>query len=329
MPRANRGHRGASLDWAYRPTTGWTKERYGYGRGGDHDMTRATLNLLAQRETTRREILHKSDLIPPLPDLVMRVLGMLNEPTTEPEDLQGLVQNDQVLVAKMLATVNSAFYGLNRPIRSIKEAVMVLGFRGVRSLVLATSTARLMQRDFRAYGHEPFGLWAHAVVVAAGGRRLATACRFSPDDAEAAFIAGLLHDIGKLLLVGYLGDMPTMRGTLAELCEQERRHIGLDHAEAGGLVVARWNLAPEIQEVFQLSLAEGAQPSRLAAAVRVAEAFAHERSIGFLPGMQPAVEYRPDDFAVLGLDDARWSVLRDDLVKAMDGALAAFSKLGS
>jgi HD-like signal output (HDOD) protein len=292
-------------------------------------MTRATLNLLAQRETTRREILHKSDLIPPLPDLVMRVLGMLNEPTTEPCDLENLVRNDQVLVAKMLATVNSAFYGLNRPIRTIKEAVMVLGFRGVRSLVLATSTARLMQRDFRAYGHEPLGLWAHAVVVAAGARRLATACRFSPDDAEVAFVGGLLHDIGKLLLVGYLGDAPPMRGTLAEVCEQERRRVGMDHTEAGGLVVARWNLAPEIRAVFDRSPAVADRSSRVGAAVNLAEALAHERGTGFLPGMQPPAEYQPEDLAALGLDADRWSVLQDELAKVMDEALTVFRKLGA
>lgn len=292
-------------------------------------MTRATLNLLAQRETTRREILHKSDLIPPLPDLVMRVLGMLNEPTTEPSDLEALVQNDQVLVAKMLATVNSAFYGLNRPIRTIKEAVMVLGFRGVRSLVLATSTARLMQRDFRAYGHEPLGLWAHAVVVAAGARRLATLCRFSQDDAEVAFVAGLLHDIGKLLLISYLGDAEPMRGTLAEVCEQERRRVGMDHTEAGGLVVARWNLAPEIRAVFERPQAAAERTSRVAAAVNLAEALAHERGTGYLPALQPPAEYASDDLALLGLDEPRWSALTDELAKVMDEALATFRKLGA
>jgi HD-like signal output (HDOD) protein len=206
---------------------------------------------------------------------------------------------------------------------------MVLGFRGVRSLVLATSTARLMQRDFRVYGHEPLGLWAHAVVVAAGARRLATACRFSPDDAEVAFVTGLLHDIGKLLLVAYLGDAQPMHGALADVCEQERRRVGMDHIEAGGLVVARWNLAPEIRAVFQRTDATADRTSRVTAAVSLAEALAHEIGTGFLPGMQPPGEYVPGDFAALGLDDARWSSLRAELAKVMDDALAAFRNLGS
>ncbi|HIE71620.1 MAG TPA: HDOD domain-containing protein, partial [Planctomycetes bacterium] len=115
-------------------------------------MTQTSLNRLARQEKTRREILLKSDLIQPLPDLVARLLGILNKRETEPEDLESLLQNDQVLVAKMLAMVNSPFYGVNRSIRTIREAVMVLGLRGVRSLVLATSTAKFLKRDFGWYG---------------------------------------------------------------------------------------------------------------------------------------------------------------------------------
>jgi putative nucleotidyltransferase with HDIG domain len=292
-------------------------------------MTRATLNVLAQRETTRRDILQKSDLIPPLPDLVTRLLGVLNEQSTEPADLEALLQNDQVLVAKMLAMVNSPFYGLNRPIRTIKDAVMVLGFRGVRSLVLATSAARFLQRDFRFYGHEPKGLWLHAVCVAAGSRHLANRCRLGADVAEIAFVGGLLHDIGKLLLIGFAGDAAPIVGSQARLCEQERRRFGMDHAEAGALVVAKWNLAPEIQHVVrahQGHAVDDAEP--LAAVVRLAEAFAHERGTGYLRGMQPPAEALPADLAALGLAEEAWLALRDELAVAMDGAIAAFGSVG-
>ena len=292
-------------------------------------MSRATLNVLAQRETTRRDILQKSDLIPPLPDLVTRLLGVLNEQTTEPADLEALLQNDQVLVAKMLAMVNSPFYGLNRPIRTIKDAVMVLGFRGVRSLVLATSAARYLQRDFRFYGHEPKGLWLHAVCVAAGSRHLATRCKLGIDDAEIAFVAGLLHDIGKLLLIGFAGDAMPLAGSQAHICEQERRRFGMDHTEAGALVVAKWNLAPEIQHVVRAHQdTPVGEADRLAAVVRLAEALAHERGTGYLRGMQPPAEVHVADFAILGLTEETWLGLRDELSAAMDGAIAAFGSAG-
>lgn len=293
-------------------------------------MSHSTLSQLAQQEKTRREILHKSDLIPPLPDLVVRLLGVLNKQETEPQDLERLLQNDQVLVAKMLAMVNSPFYGLNRTIRSIKEAVMVLGFRGVRSLVLATSTAKFLQRNFEVYGHQPKGLWLHAVCVAAGSRALARTCRMSPDDAEMLFVAGLLHDIGKMLLVTYLSESVKASTANGPVATFERALIGIDHTEAGALVTAKWNLAAEVQDAIKGHHDETvATPTRPTAVVRLVDAVAHERGTGYLPGRAPNVAVLPQDLQAVGLTAEMWSPLRDALVVTMDEAVAALGNLSA
>ncbi|MCU0867212.1 MAG: HDOD domain-containing protein [Planctomycetes bacterium] len=291
-------------------------------------MSHSTLHQIALQEKTRREILHKSDLIPPLPDLVVRLLGVLNKQETEPQDLERLLQNDQVLVAKMLAMVNSPFYGLNRTIRTIKDAVMVLGFRGVRSLVLATSTAKFLQRNFECYGHQPKGLWLHAVSVAAGARALAKHIRMSPDDAEMLFVAGLMHDIGKLLLVTYLGESGRTPAVSVSISEHERTAIGIDHTEAGALVTAKWNLAMEIQEIIKAHHDLGVAPvPKGVAVVRLADAVAHERGTGYLPGRSPAEPWQPVDLAALGIDGASWAVLHDSLATTMDEAVGALGNL--
>src|SRR5262245_36254364 len=178
-------------------------------------MNQSTRHGHAHHERMRRELLQKSDLIPPLPEFVVRLLALLNRPETEPQDLESCLQNDQVLVAKMLAMVNSPFYGLNRSVRTIKEAVTVLVFRGVRSLVLTTSTANYLQRDLACYGHDRRGLWVPAVCVASAARALARAVRLGIDAAEQLFVAGLLHDIGKLLLAQYVSDAIRERGAVA------------------------------------------------------------------------------------------------------------------
>ncbi len=293
-------------------------------------MSHSTLQQLAQQEKTRREILHKSDLIPPLPDLVARLLGILNKQETEPQDLERLLQNDQVLVAKMLAMVNSPFYGLNRTIRTIKEAVMVLGFRGVRSLVLATSTAKFLQRNFEVYGHQPKGLWLHAVSVAAAARALAKTCKLSADEAEMLFVAGLLHDIGKMLLVTYLNEAGKGGSFQGAAVDYERATIGIDHTEAGALVTAKWNLAAEIQEAIKGHHdAAPTATTRGAAVVRLAEAVAHEKGVGYLPGRSPVQPVLPQDLQALGLDDATWSVTRDALMVTIDEAVAALGNLSA
>lgn len=293
-------------------------------------MIQSTLQQIAQQEKTRREILHKGDLIPPLPDLVVRLLAVLNKQETEPQDLERLMQNDQVLVAKMLAMVNSPFYGLNRQIRTIKEAVMVLGFRGVRSLVLATSTAKFLQRDFGCYGHQNKGLWLHAVSVAAAARNLARTCKMSPDDAEMLFVGGLLHDIGKLLLVGYFHDAGGTAAMHANVSEFERSKIGIDHAEAGALVAAKWNLAPEIQDVIRAHHDLPTDTNRKGLAiVRLSDALAHEVGTGYEAGRAPSVSILPEDLAVLGLSQDTWTPLREQLVVVMEEAVTALGKLSA
>ena len=292
-------------------------------------MSHSTLNHLALQEKTRREILHNSDLIPPLPDLVVRLLAVLNKQETEPRDLERLMQNDQVLVAKMLAMVNSPFYGLNRTIRTVKEAVMVLGFRGVRSLVLAASTAKFLQRDYSCYGYEAKGLWLHAACVASAAKALAKVCRMGADEAEQLFVAGLLHDIGKLLLVPYMADQKGICAAPA-VTEFERQAIGIDHTEAGALVTAKWNLAAEIRDVIKGHHDRPTAPGdKGLAVVRLADAVAHERGIGYLPGKAPACEVLPVDLAALALSPESWSATRDALSATMDEAITGLANLGN
>ena len=292
-------------------------------------MIASSLNQLAKQERTRREILHKSDLVPPLPDLVTRVLGLLGQQETEPVDLERLLQNDQVLVAKMLAMVNSPFYGLNRTVGTVKEAVMVLGFRGVRSLVLATSTAKFLQRDYSCYGHEPKGLWLHAVCVASGARRLARRCRMTADEAEQLFVCGLMHDIGKLLLVPYVQLDAGAVGERA-VVELERATVGLDHTEAGALVTAKWNLSDEIQGVIRAHHHDGGEgvDARAVAVVRLADTVAHALGVGYLPGRAPGHEVCAADLSLVGLDETAWLSARDELVVAMEDAVTALGNLG-
>jgi putative nucleotidyltransferase with HDIG domain len=285
---------------------------------------------IAPRDKIRREILHQSELIPPLPDLVVRLLHALAKPDTEPQQLEDLMQNDQVLVAKMMAIVNSPFYGLSRSIRTVKEAVMVLGFRGVRSLVLASSAAKYLQRDYVCYGHEPKGLWLHAACVAAASRALAKSCRLAAEEAEQLFVAGLLHDIGKLLLAAHRHEYPRATAPAFSDTESERAALGLDHAEAGALVAAKWHLSPEVQRV--IGTHHDTKPGVAVAAVaivRLADAVAHERGIGYLPGCAPAPVVLPQDLEVLGLTPASWSSLRDELAVTMDEVLAGLADLGA
>lgn len=296
-------------------------------------MSESKLAKLALQERTRREILHKSDLIPPLPDVVVRVIALLNQGDIEPEDLEQHLMYDQVLVAKMLGLVNSPFYGMNRRINSIRDAVMVMGFRGLRSLILATSTADYLMSDFSCYGHSAKGLWGHSLAVAAGAKQLGTLVGLSHESQEEMFIAGLLHDIGKMLVGPYLeerniGFVPGTDGMI----EVERDAIGIDHAEAGALVAAKWNLSILVQELLRNHHGEAdiADESRAHLAVlRIADAIAHEEMTGYREECQPSTAISSEDRAVVTAAGIDWDDAKAQVREAMAAALDGLSKICS
>lgn len=275
---------------------------------------------------TRRSALQAAEQIPPLPDNVVRVLALLNDRQAEPEDLVRLLEQDPVLVGRMLSMANSPFYGLSHDITSTKQAVMVLGFRGVRSLVLATSTSRFMRQDFACYGHDRDGLWKHAVLVSALGRAIATETACSVDQREEVFIGGLMHDIGKMVLASRLleaGFDPAERAITPAI---ERDLVGLDHCEASSLVLSKWNLAQSVQELAERHEPEEPLSSADPLPLRVlciANDIAHGLGIGYLPGAAPARQI-PDPAGLLDLTPDAWHKIEESASTAAQRALEQF-----
>ena len=280
-----------------------------------------------QTARTRRAALQAAESIPPLPDNVVRVLAMLNEADTEPEDLVVVLERDPVLVGRMLAMANSPFYGVANDITSVKQGVLVLGFRGVRSLVLATSTSKFMKQDFSVYGHDRDGLWKHAVVVSALAREIASALRMSADTREELFLAGLLHDIGKMVLVQPLTQSQwDAQKNGPATAEVERERTGIDHGESGSLVLSKWNLSMQVQDLVAHhdvdAEAEGTV-TREALVLQVANDLANAIGIGYAHGLAPARQIE-DPAEVLGLGVEEWQAIDERAGAAAQTALEQF-----
>jgi putative nucleotidyltransferase with HDIG domain len=292
-------------------------------------MTFSSLADLARQERTRREILQRSDLIPPLPDIVVKVIALLNRNDAEPAEIESHLQYDPVLVARILGMANSPFYGVRRQITSIRDAIMVLGFRGLRSLVLASTTAKFLRRDYRCYHHDDKGLWRHSLCVATGARALARRAKFPLEQCEEVFVAGLLHDIGKMLVAPYLeqlGQTVLPAGGLTDA--SERSMVGIDHTEAGALAAAKWNLSSTVQELIKHhhETAPVEPPSPALAVLRVADAFAHELQVGYLPGQAPAAQALAADLEALAIGAHR-EALREAIQAEADAAIDCFARL--
>ena len=183
--------------------------------------------------------------LPPLPTLVTRLLDMLSDPDADIREIRKVIEQDQSLVTKLIKISNSTLYGGVKRVDSVRQALSRLGAKTARSLILSAS----MQAYFfkRNPGMQTWGqlLWRHASECGMAARRIAVAAGY--DDPEKAFVGGVLHDIGKLVLMLVNPDSYhkvqhlRKRQSLPDH-EIERQVVRTDHMEIGNVLMDRWNM---------------------------------------------------------------------------------------
>lgn len=197
------------------------------------------------------ELVAKVDDLPSLPLVVTQVLRLTDDPEATPEDLNKVITTDQNLTARVLRLANSAYYGFARRIGTVTEAVILLGFNTIRNLVMAASVSHILEREVTGYELARGELWHHSLTAAMAARLLAREIRYRAH--EQAFIAGLLHDIGKVVLSLYVsGEFQEIIRRVQEenipFMAAEAEVLGFHHAQVGGLVAEKWNLPRELVE---------------------------------------------------------------------------------
>ena len=177
------------------------------------------------------ELLAQADKLPTLPQVVRYILETLNDEEANADALVQQLNTDPAIVARLLAAANSSAFGLSSQVASTRQAILVLGLATVRSVTLATA---LIDRLGKVGGVGAL-LWRHSLGVATCARSVAERVGLNP---EAAFSAGLLHDIGQLLMLAVVPDGVAMAGERARAEDEsivaaERAVFGYDHAEVG------------------------------------------------------------------------------------------------
>lgn len=223
------------------------------------------------------EALRRIHNLPSLAVVVTELLASLKQDDVNINALAQKIAQDQALTANTLHLANSSFYGMARQVTTIQEAIAILGFRTVRSVA---STAALIG-TFAGGQHTSFNFapfWRHALAAAVCARELAPHLKINP---EYAYTVGLLHDIGRLVLVTQF--QPQYKAVMAyrakhdcHLLEAEHAVLGLDHAQVGYALTRHW----KFPQAMQQALAEhhgasslGAPP--LSLVVMAADAIAH------------------------------------------------------
>jgi putative nucleotidyltransferase with HDIG domain len=237
-------------------------------------------------------------LVDEVRDLPLTVSDVLAQVITECDNADASVSSlarimaaDQALAAMVLKLANSAYYGYARRIESLPDAVVLLGFASVKNLAITASITRLLATDRDDLSEVRQGIFEHSLATAVCARILGRTRRVS---GEKAFVAGLLHDLGLIILVCYAKDRFRTLVALAEergvtLEDVEDEVLGFSHAELGALVAAEWQFPPALCDALRHHHnPQAAETDKtLTNAVHLADWVAKRMGVGFVGPVVP------------------------------------------
>jgi putative nucleotidyltransferase with HDIG domain len=226
--------------------------------------------------------------LPSLPAVVMELLNSIDQEDIDIGVLAKKVSHDQALTAKTLRLANSSLYGLQVKVTTIQQAITYLGFQTTRNLITAAAvTGCFAEGACKEFDHKAF--WRHSIATAACAKILARHMRFNQDY---AFTAGLLHDIGRLVLVScfperYTDVLAYREAHDCTLLDAERTAMGIDHVDAGLALAEHWNFS----DTMRLAIGGHHEPERpgagfLATIIHVADAVVHALDLARQPDDQ-------------------------------------------
>ncbi len=249
------------------------------------------------------------DRMPSLSTTVTKVLEVCNTPQASPNDLNRVISLDPVLTGQVLKLINSAYYSLPNQISSLVRAIIMLGLNTVKNLALSTAViATIGKHDsFKSLPMDDF--WSHSICVGVTAKALAAQQNVPLIEREEYFVAGLLHDLGKIPLNNCFAAEYVQALQLAELeqgplIQTEKLLVGIDHALSGRLIGEKWHLSDTMIQAlcFHHEPASASNEDRsLVATVALANLYANIYEIGSAGDLFPKSSFLLDTLDIVGL----------------------------
>lgn len=211
----------------------------------------------------RAEILEGIPSIPHLPASATQMLTLVGNSDTQIADVQRVVEYDPGLVSNLLRLANSAYFGTGGPINSVREAVVRLGIKRVFQIAMTSAVAPLAQQEIRGYDLPRNGLLRHSAATALAVEYLPK--RMGMRVPDATYTAGLLHDLGKIVMGSFL-EVNSAPITLLAYREKlsfefaEQKILGIDHAEVGAALLEFWKLPTTVVDAVRWHHAPNSYP---------------------------------------------------------------------
>ena len=198
---------------------------------------------IPERQELKAQLLKAVQDLPPMPKVLFKIQKLLLDPNSDTEQIAEYIETDQALAARVLKMANSPFYGMTGKVSTIRHAAIILGFQTLSELTTMAGFSAIMGRKLLGYEYNSDELWKHSLAVALASKLIAE--KINPDLANDALTAGLIHDLGKLILDPYVLDQ---REAFDEFIEDEnqtfliaeRQILGFDHAEIASEICSYW-----------------------------------------------------------------------------------------
>ncbi len=244
-----------------------------------------------------KKIVAQIDALPSMPTICMEVMEEVRAEEASIQKVADIIARDLGMTAKILQMVNSAFFGLRRRVTNIRDAVMLLGLDAIQSLVLSVNVFSSFNQD--KLGFFDFeGLWEHSLTTGGYAKQIMRTAEQPRDAVNAAFMAGMLHDVGKLILAVnfseiYREALEAPNEDPRPLWEREQALFGASHAEIGAYLMGLWGL--ETTLLAAIAFHHSPTQSQVGefgpvAAVHLADRFEHESRHG-TTGIQGEDDY--------------------------------------
>ena len=271
----------------------------------DEELKGILRGFLRQQESQEHEarglhaILSHLGPLPVLPQVYFEVRDLLEEGEPSVEAIARAILREPVMAAKLLQVANSTFFGQRRHVENVARAGTVLGLALVHGLVLAHSIFQVLEiRQVEGFSHE--ALWRHSLACGLLARQIAQRLSWDQQEQEAAILAGLLHDLGKLVLASaipgrYARVIRQVRQGKHSFTAVERDLLGVTHAAVGGHLAEWWNLPLSLAEAIRWHCRPIASPqlNQLACLIHLADVLLHRHGIADLPCVLPAAPSLP------------------------------------
>ena len=281
-----------------------------------------------------QDILNGEVELPTLPDVIIRLLGAVDNPDSTASEVARIIGTDAAMMVKVLKLVNSPFYGMPRQISTLTQAIVVMGFAAIRNVALTIAV-------FDEFGHSDGSpspteftrekFWEHSIATAMMANLVATQVEYGKN--EDAFVAGLLHDIGKIIFDRYLHDDFIAALTLADagglsIFDAEKNVMGESHAFVGSWLADNWHLPGHLVDALRHHHApENSQVDwQLVAVINVADKLVRQHGIGH-PGddLQPEIDRAVEER--LGLNQEDYIEIKQLVATNFEAAMAFFQSV--